>query len=222
MDHPIELRKQDSDPEVFEQVFIDQQYHGVWRDPDAPAWIFDIGANVGLSALYFHHRFPAAQILALEPSKANFEQLHRNTKDIPAITTLEAALWSRNEPVVIKNPASVGWAFQVERASQESSAVPGYTIQHLMTSYRIDRIDLLKIDIEGAERFVFEADTGWLAKVRVLAIELHDNLTAGCSAALFRALQPYTYQLHTTGENLVIQFSHREASPLRAETALVA
>lgn len=218
----IELRKRDSDPEVFEQVFIDQQYHGVWRESDSPSWILDIGANIGLSALYFHNRFPEARILALEPSKANSKQLHRNTKDIPAITPVEAALWSRVEPVVIKNPTSVAWAFQVEQASAESTAVPGFTIRHLMDTYGIDRIDLLKIDIEGAERFVFEADTSWLSNVRVMAVELHDELTDGCSAALFHALQPYAYRLHTSGENLVIRFAHGDASAIRSETKLVA
>lgn len=205
---PIELRKHDSDPEVFEQVFVERQYQGVWTARRDPEWILDAGANVGLSALHFHDLYPRAQIIALEPSPANFQQLLRNTGGIPQIIPLNAALWEKEEPVVVANPASSGCAFQVQRASQTNVAVPGYTVGHVMEMYGVERLDLLKMDIEGAEKVVFEASTGWLSKVGVLAIELHDHIRNGCSKAVFGALANTAYRLHLAGENVVIQMEH--------------
>lgn len=218
---PIELRKDNSDPEVFEQVFVERQYRGVWTAPYEPEWILDAGANVGLSALHFHEVYPSARILAIEPSPANFVQLLRNTRNIPCITPLNAALWAKEEHVVVANPAASGCALRVEKASGGDTTVPGYSVDHLMRAYGMEYIDLLKIDIEGAEKVVFDADTGWLSKVRVLAIELHDHVQAGCSNALFRALQGYAYGLRIAGENLVIQMQHATLQPDGSRTGVV-
>jgi hypothetical protein len=60
------------------------------------------------------------------------------------------------------------------------------------------RIDLLKIDIEGAEvDLLLKNADRWLPLVRNLSIELHGP---ECEAALERALAPYTYQRQTLGE----------------------
>ena len=208
---PIELRKHDSDSEVFEQVFVECQYRGVWTAQRDPEWILDAGANVGLSALHFHDLYPRARIIALEPSPANFQQLLRNTGGISEIVSLNAALWEKEEPVIVANPASSGCAFQVQRASQTGTAVPGYTVEHLMRMYDTEKIDLLKIDIEGAEKVVFEASTEWLSKVGVIAIELHDHIRRGCSRAVFGALSGRDYRLRLAGENIVIHLEHPES-----------
>ncbi len=60
------------------------------------------------------------------------------------------------------------------------------------------RVDLLKIDIEGAEVELFrDGSTAWLAQVRNIVIELHGG---ECELAFFRALAPYRYELSRSGE----------------------
>ena len=75
----------------------------------------------------------------------------------------------------------------------------------LLNESGADTINLLKINIEGAEKEVFEAADvhDWLSKTAVIAIELHDRVKRGCSSAMFRALARYDFYLALNGENLI-------------------
>ena len=76
------------------------------------------------------------------------------------------------------------------------------------------RIDLLKIDIEGAEVDLLLKDAErWLPQVRNLSIELHGP---ECEAALERALAPYTYQRQMLGELHLLLSTCRQKNPLHA------
>lgn len=67
MNWHFQLRKNTTDYDTFEQVFLQQQY--AIRIPFVPQFIIDGGANIGLASAYFAHRFPAATIIAVEPDK---------------------------------------------------------------------------------------------------------------------------------------------------------
>jgi len=64
----------------------------------------------------------------------------------------------------------------VEDGDQRVRAV---TMETLMKENGISTIDFLKVDIEGAEKEVFQNCT-WIKNVRVIAIELHDRLRPDC------------------------------------------
>jgi hypothetical protein len=53
-------------------------------------------------------------------------------------------------------------------------------------------VDLLKIDIEGAEREVMEESGAWINTVAVLMIELHDDIKPGCSKAFYEATEGFS------------------------------
>src|ERR1700674_2609294 len=77
----IILRANTSDIQTFEQIFISQTYElGIDIEPQL---IVDGGANVGYASIYFANRYPAAQIIALEPEESNFELLKENTTPYP-------------------------------------------------------------------------------------------------------------------------------------------
>jgi hypothetical protein len=75
-----------------------------------------------------------------------------------------------------------------------------------MRELNCSRIDLFKIDIEGAEKEVFESCT-WQGRVGTIVIELHDRFKPGCSAAVKNALQGW--QSYGTGE-LAVFLSSRQ------------
>jgi hypothetical protein len=64
-------------------------------------------------------------------------------------------------------------------------------ISSLIRDFGIDHIDLLKIDIEGAEKEVFEA-CDWQDRLDSIVIELHDRYTPGCSEVVNSALQGFS------------------------------
>jgi hypothetical protein len=58
---------------------------------------------------------------------------------------------------------------------------------------QLSSIDLLKIDIEGAEKEVFEV-CDWMGDVHSLMIELHDRFKPGCSEAVAPAVEGFSRQ----------------------------
>ncbi len=91
------------------------------------------------------------------------------------------------------------WATQVRPAAEgEVAEVEGYDVATLMGLTGATAIDLLKIDIEGSERDLFERNTdAWLPSIRNLCVELHDDHSA---SAFFRALSRYSFDYSRSGE----------------------
>jgi hypothetical protein len=97
-------------------------------------------------------------------------------------------------------------AFRVsENLSPDSSTVPTITINDLLDELRVDQIDLLKLDIEGSEKELFEdpAKNRWLSRTRAVIVELHDHFKPGCTAAVEAALAGQNFIRSQRGENIL-------------------
>jgi FkbM family methyltransferase len=202
---PVILRAGTSDVLTFIQLLVDGELD--FQMTKEPATIVDAGANIGLASLYFTHRFPKAKILALEVDQANYDLLVSNTKAYPNITCLKTALWSKRAQLNILNPTDEPWAFRVgEVASASGTSVPALGMHDLLDQFKLDRIDLLKVDIEGAEKEVFQNGTDkWIDRIEVIAVELHDHIAPGASQSLHEALRGRRHQASTSGEYTIIR-----------------
>ncbi|GHT40273.1 hypothetical protein FACS189443_0370 [Planctomycetales bacterium] len=76
-----------------------------------------------------------------------------------------------------------------------------------MQDYNIKNIDVLKIDVEGSEKEIFENSDEWIDFVNVFLIELHDRIKPGCAKAFFNAINRFNYVFlpEFTGDNLLVQ-----------------
>lgn len=197
------LRKKDSDIDIFNQVFAELQYK--WKDIEQlkPAVIVDAGANIGLAAVYFANLFPQSNIYCIEPVTANFNLLKKNTAGYKNIQQLQAAVWYKNELLQIENPQGFSAGLTLNTATA-STGIQGYSIDELMNLLQIEHIDILKMDVEGAEKEIFgQGSTEWLKKVDILVIELHDMYKDGTSTAFFAALNNNFSKMYFQGENIV-------------------
>lgn len=191
--HPVYLRIGTTDASVLRQVLMEKHYdlpcHRV------PRIILDAGANIGLSAVFFANIYPHATIIALEPEASNFQLLKTNIHPYPQIKPLQAALWKENGQITLINPSTAHHGFQtIERIPNgcaQSCLVPAFTVDGIMSLMGLKTVDLLKMDIEGAEKEVFETSADWIDKVEVIMIELHDNLKPGCSQAFAEATESF-------------------------------
>lgn len=185
----LKIRPFTSDIRVFEQIFLDENYF-FFPEKFEPKVIIDAGANVGYSSVWFSNKFKEATIIAIEPEKRNFEVLQANIKNWKNITPLEAAIWSSDSPIWIKDTKKKSWSFETT-AKQESNSesVFGISIPSLLKKYSLDKIDILKIDIEGAEGELFGKNTDdWLDLVSCVMIETHDKKIPGVSKIVDEAL----------------------------------
>ncbi len=200
--YPICQRLGTSDDRVFEQVFGDRQY-ACMDDTANVKVIMDCGANIGLASLYFLNRFPEAFVVAIEPDGGNFKICKLNLKPYRHRTRLlHSGVWSHQTGLkVLRGLYGDGreWATQVsEIRDGEMPDIMGMDIGSVSKDLSLDRIDILKIDIERSEVEVFSKNyENWLCKVRNLVIELHDK---ECENVFFRALSNYDYQLTRAGE----------------------
>lgn len=201
--HPLTIRPRTSDKSVFEQIFLDLDYELPLCN--SPRLIVDAGANVGFASIYFANKYPDATIIALEPASENFRVLLRNTKEYPQIIALQAALWSTSAMLSVNDQVE-SWACTVAPLTDgHTSGIPGLSVTDLLERYQYSSVDILKIDIEGAEREVFGGDCrSWLTKTKVLIVELHDRFWPGCSQALDRAIAGLAFLRIEQGENTIL------------------
>jgi FkbM family methyltransferase len=204
---PFELRNNVSDKAIFFQVFYEKQYDLYGVDfPDATK-IIDGGANIGCASVYFSLRFPNAKVIAIEPEKNNFELLKKNAAPYTHIQCVQAGIWGENERLSLSNPGGGAAEFMFENNAFNEYSVNGVTISSILNSQGWNEVDILKLDIEGAEKEVFSAeDLSWLKKVKLLIIELHDRYKKDCTKAVFRALSGFEYDAHFHHENIFIFF----------------
>ncbi len=204
---PFILRDNNSDKPIFFQVFYEKQYELYGIDfPDATK-IIDGGANIGCSSVYFFIRFPKAEICAIEPEKDNFLILEKNTAAYKNIKCMQVGIWNRNENLSLINPKAGAAEFMFENSLINNEIIKGVTIQSILDSQNWDSVDIIKLDIEGAEKEVFSSgDLSWLKKVKLLIIELHDRYKKNCTKTFFEAISSFEYDAYFHHENIFIFF----------------
>jgi FkbM family methyltransferase len=205
---PVHLRLGTSDFCAYRDVLVcsEKDYDPRLVDFD-PQVIVDIGAHIGMASIAFASRYPRARIVAVEPEPDNFARLMLNIAGYKNITAVRAALWKHDGEVHLA-PSQVHpkGAFAIS----ECGSIPAraITMCTLMNEMGIRVIDLLKIDIEGSEKEVFQA-CDWIDTVRTIAIELHDRVQPGCRDALQLAAKGFRFE-----ERGEITFCLNHISPL--------
>lgn len=175
-------------------------HYAVSLDTPAP-YIIDCGANIGLSVLYFAHQFPGATITAFEPAPEAFAALRQNTAGWERVHTIRAAigaddgtmdLWTQND--------SMHAGVYRRRGVHTAVSVPVLKLSAFVTR----DVDLLKLDIEGAESEVLRelSDAGVLRFVKAMIVEYHHHLGPQCLSEFLAMLEDahFSYQI-ATGES---------------------
>jgi FkbM family methyltransferase len=197
----VHARRDGSDRASFEHVFGGAYELDVASEPRL---IVDLGANAGYASVFFALRYPSARVIAVEPVPENAKLARKNVSRLGRVDVVEAAAWPRPARLGLVDPGKGYWGMRVsEDASGEIAAV---TIPDLLDRAGADRIDILKIDIEGAEAQLFSENTAWLGRVDMLVLELHDRFVPGCRAALDGAIERSGVRFHELqrGEDVLL------------------
>jgi FkbM family methyltransferase len=160
--HPLYFRPHTSDVQVIRQVFVQREYAAVEKLTDVRL-IIDGGANIGCTSFFLLHAYPDARLIAVEPDAGNMAVCKKNLARFRSrVTFVQAGIWENDAPLkVVRGEYRDGqaWSFQVRPCeSYDRYDFRGVTIGELLRTSGCDRIDLLKMDIEGAEEVVFAAD----------------------------------------------------------------
>lgn len=179
-----------SDKAVLRDTFIEGYHRPTWPVRGS-AVIIDLGCNVGYTTADFAARYPDAVVVGVEMDAANAELAKLNTAAFGSrVTIVNAAVW--NEDGELGYTATNGeWAFRVSKLDGDACAtkrVRSVTLDTLFEMLQISRVDFMKIDVEGAEAAILQADACWLQKVTSIALEVHGPATMeGCVELLTNA-----------------------------------
>ncbi len=199
------LRRFTSDIPVFQQVFLQKQYKPLTDrifksgTENSIRNIVDAGANVGYTSLFFKKLFPEARIVGIEPEEGNYNMIERNIalNSVLGITPVKKALWGGHEKLMLDKKFRDGreWAFRTIPGN--NGGIDSLTLKDVMEQYGIKTIDILKIDVEGAEESIFQ-NADFLANVRYLAIEIHKEFRM--HEKITNLLAKYNFSYFESGE----------------------
>ncbi|HNV97058.1 MAG TPA: FkbM family methyltransferase [bacterium] len=161
-----------SDSSVLNEIFVQDEYNfDINRNPRI---IFDIGANVGFSTIYFKLKYPNSKIYSFEPDKNTFDKLLKNTSQFQDIICVNAAISNvTGFEKFYPYPGSSMSSSLIKRINeQDSIIVKSYSIVDFLNENKIDFVDLIKFDVEGSEFKIFQSNE-ILNKIGNLFGEVH-------------------------------------------------
>lgn len=156
----------------FHEIFEDQVY--AFNSTDSSPLIVDVGSNIGLSIIFFKHRFPKSRIIAFEPDPDAFRALEANMavmgyRDVDLRNT---AAWVEDTELEFYVEGSLAGSTEVDfRGAGQVHRVRAERLHSVLA--RSQPIDFLKMDIEGAENTVFFDLLDVLPNTKRLFLEYH-------------------------------------------------
>ena len=206
---PFKIRNRSTDIDVVIQHFGRRELLDIIY-PNNVVNVLDLGANIGVSVVAFRNLFPAAKIIAVEMNSENFQLLQENCSADPDVELVNAAIWSENGCVDQVDVGEGEWALRVgDYAGKALGQVPSYTFEKILEKYKVDRIDVCKMDIEGAESDVLIK--GWkeiFSKTKLLILEIHHwipNCAENVNVVIEEAQKIFNLSISCSGEFTIIE-----------------
>jgi FkbM family methyltransferase len=186
---------------LFSEIFINEAYNRPLST--AEPLILDCGANVGMATLFFKYKYPNARIHAFEPQAAMLPFLEKNVQanKLDKVTIHPVAVGDHHGTVTFYEAAGFSEiaGLYPERSGATAREVPMRPLSDFIT----EPVDLLKMDVEGAEWLLMKdiIRTGAINKVKTIVLEYHHQV-AGQQVLLANFLtmldkQGFKYQFET-------------------------
>ncbi|MGE0826825.1 MAG: FkbM family methyltransferase [Candidatus Binatia bacterium] len=180
----VTLREVPSDSMTFEEIIQEQVYRAVPRYVPQCQTVIDLGAHIGLASRYFASCYPSCHIVAVEPNPVSYDVLCLNLQPLVEqgrCQTLNVAVWER-ETILTAGELPMSdhynrFSVREPRINEEmlQLSLPGLPMTQILDLSGFATVDILKIDIEGAEVQLFRQSPSWLSRVHALLIEFHGN-----------------------------------------------
>jgi FkbM family methyltransferase len=189
----------------IKETFIDAFYTRYGCQVKEGWQVMDIGAGIGDYSIYVAVENPTAIVYAFEPFPNSFELLEKNlsNNNIQNVHPYPIAIWSQAGDIFLD--LSNGEPLKITSSNEgpvsefsEGVTVHSITLNDFISEKQIHRIDLLKLDCEGAEyEILLEAPKMTLKKIDRIIMEYHDVNDDLKHDKLIRFLQNEGYQVKT-------------------------
>jgi FkbM family methyltransferase len=168
--YPILIRPGTQDAHTIINNVIREEY-GKVTPTTPPKWMIDAGAYTGDTTAYFLSRFPDLKVVALEPNPPSFEMAKLNLSHYG-----ERAILLNKGLYITDGVASFSGDSTGASIGEKGFEIDCTTILSLLDQYSIPHLDILKMDIEGAEEAIFGLNPEkWLSRIDLLIVEIHTS-----------------------------------------------
>lgn len=169
--------------------------------------VFDIGANIGMYSILLSRIIGnTGKVYAFEPDPTTAYYLNENLRlnNCQNVVVLQIALSEENGKIILNKPDGSGDSFnyisKIEDENQKNKAIEAIRLDDFLIANKIDRIDFVKMDIEGAELLCMKgANEIMLAKLRpVIVTEVFEpwcNRFDYTSFELLKFISQYEYRI---------------------------
>jgi len=185
---------------VLHEIFYGGEYDLDLGEP--PRSILDLGGHVGASVLFFRRRWPSAKVTVVEANPELVPLLRENVRGLE-VDVRHAAVSARDGQTGFRSSGQ-SWSGQKDDAGTD---VPAVALDHLLEQ----PVDLLKIDIEGAE-FEALANCSRIGNARVIVGEIHANPGTRAAQQALGALEGFDVDSRPDGTGLHTLFRARRVA----------
>ena len=191
----------------YRSIFVDRIYD--FESDNPVPRILDLGANIGLSILFFKEIYPQAKIIALEPDPRLFSYLKHNIygNGYEDVDLRDQAAWHCNTMIPFSPSLADDGHIILNDTLEKETLVNAIDIRQLLSTYQFD---FIKMDIEGAEKYVLPACQPYLENVKYVFVEYH------ASTDLPQDFSKILHILESSGFRLYLQTISPGSSPFRS------
>lgn len=186
--YKVRLRTFKGDISIFNEIFWQKSYFIPNEFLNQPKVIVDLGGHVGFTSIYFSTRYPNAKFYSVEASKQNFNILKFNVQSFKNILPSNKAIYT-DDGFISFDESGLSYNNKIGESGEQMEAI---SVNSLLNLYGIEKVDLMKIDIEGAEKDILQKNTEWLEKTNAIIIELHKPYSI---EDLKRDLNPFHFKI---------------------------
>ena len=174
--HNIKIRNSYRDLRTIRDVFL-SKYHLPPKGTiiTKGSIVVDLGCNTGITIAHLKNIYPDVKIIGYEMDRDNFLLAKRNTQTLNNVYIYNMAIWIDSGWVeYYKHSDYDGYSIYNKSIDNKNTKVKGATLMDLIKRHQLEKIDYLKMDIEGAEKDILNhQDLQWLDYVNAMNIELH-------------------------------------------------
>jgi FkbM family methyltransferase len=166
-----------------------REYFNLLYVPKAGDVVFDVGAGLGWEALFYSRKVgPSGRVIAIEAHPTIADYLKRSMELSRAGNTdvLHLAVADEAGTLMIEDDLSQHLGNSIGRDARGGVPVPAQTLDQICRERGIERVDFLKMNIEGAERPALQGMRGMIDRVAVACISCHDFVFDRTGTDFFR------------------------------------
>ena len=185
---------------IWNKIFTEYKKH-------KNSTIIDCGANIGTSSRYLSEIFNKSDIYSIEPNYDNFRYLNKNLNG-NNINCIKSAIASKNFNFKMINKKDTR-AHRISLGNKSKKKNMTITINDILNYKKKNWPFIIKIDIEGSEKDLFESNIQWMDKFKIIIIEIHDwmlpsqDISTNFIYSLTKSMKKNKRDLILKGENLI-------------------